>query len=30
MRRTPAGWRLVHYHESRLVGVDEALESLAG
>jgi ketosteroid isomerase-like protein len=30
LRRTPAGWRLVHYHESRLVGVDEALESLAG
>ncbi len=30
LRRTPAGWRLVHHHESRLVGVDEALESLAG
>jgi ketosteroid isomerase-like protein len=29
LRRTPAGWRLVHHHESRLVGVDEALESLA-
>jgi ketosteroid isomerase-like protein len=30
LRRTPDGWRLVHYHESRLVGVDEALASLAG
>jgi ketosteroid isomerase-like protein len=30
LRRSPAGWRLVHYHESRLVGVDEALASLTG
>jgi ketosteroid isomerase-like protein len=28
LRDTPEGWRLVHYHESRLVSVEHAIESL--
>ena len=30
LRRAEPGWRLVHHHESRLVGVDEALAGLTG
>jgi ketosteroid isomerase-like protein len=30
LRETYAGWRLVHYHESRLVSVESAVASLRG
>jgi hypothetical protein len=30
LRETEAGWRLVHYHESRLVSVESAVASLTG
>jgi ketosteroid isomerase-like protein len=29
-RRTPDGWRLIHYHESRLVSVESVVASLTG
>jgi ketosteroid isomerase-like protein len=28
LRRTSAGWRLIHYHESRLVSVESVIEEL--
>ena len=28
LRRTDAGWRLVHYHESRLVAVEDVISGL--
>ncbi len=28
LRRTPAGWRLIHYHESRLVSVESVVAEL--
>jgi ketosteroid isomerase-like protein len=28
LRKTPSGWRLIHYHESRLVSVESVIEEL--
>jgi ketosteroid isomerase-like protein len=30
LRHSGRGWRLIHYHESRLVSVESAIESLTG
>ncbi|MCW3002405.1 MAG: Ketosteroid isomerase [Conexibacter sp.] len=30
LRESDAGWRLIHYHESRVVSVQSAVESLTG